>query len=90
MKWDSITLGDLALQRGSSLDPQKYKNEVFELYSIPAFDAGIPEVIPGSEIGSAKKCVQPNDVMISRIVPHIRRGWVVGRNNGHRQIASGE
>ncbi len=90
MMWDTISLGDIALQRGGSVDPKKYLDEEFELYSIPAFDAGAPEVATGAEIGSAKKAVQPDDVMISRIVPHIRRACVVGKANGRRQIASGE
>ena len=90
MKWDTISLGDIALRKGGSVDPKKHRDEVFELYSIPAFDAGAPEVTTGSAIGSSKKAVQPDDVMISRIVPHIRRACVVGQGNGHRQIASGE
>jgi type I restriction enzyme, S subunit len=90
MKWDTISLGDIALRKGGSVDPKKHPDEVFELYSIPAFDAGAPEVTSGSAIGSSKKAVQPNDVMISRIVPHIRRACVVGKANGSRQIASGE
>jgi len=90
MKWETISLGDIALRKGGSVDPKKHPEEVFELYSIPAFDAGEPEVTNGSAIGSSKKTVQPNDVMISRIVPHIRRACVVGQNNGRRQIASGE
>ena len=90
MTWGRITLGDIAVQRGGSVDPKKHRDEVFELYSIPAFDVGAPEVIAGSGIGSTKKCVMPKDVMISRIVPHIRRAWVVEREKGHRQIASGE
>ena len=90
MKWNLISMGDIALRRGGSVDPRKYQGEVFELYSIPAFDAGAPEVVAGSAIGSSKKAVQPNDVMISRIVPHIRRACVVGPSNGHRQIASSE
>lgn len=90
MKWNLISLGDIAVRRGGSVDPKKYASEVFELYSIPAFDAGAPEIVTGSAIGSSKKAVQPNDVMISRIVPHIRRACVVGSSNGHRQIASSE
>ena len=90
MKWNMISTGDIALRKGGSVDPKKHQEEVFELYSIPAFDAGAPEVVAGSVIGSSKKAVQPNDVMISRIVPHIRRACVVGPANGHRQIASGE
>ena len=90
MKWNMIPVGDFALRKGGSVDPKKHQDEVFELYSIPAFDAGAPEVVPGSSIGSSKKAVQPNDVMISRIVPHIRRACVVGPAKRHRQIASGE
>lgn len=90
MKWDTISLGDIALQKGGSVDPKKHPDEVFELYSIPAFDAGAPDVVTGSSIGSSKKAVQPNDVMISRIIPHIRRACIVGQANGHRQLASGE
>ena len=90
MSWNLISLGDMALRKGGSVDPKKHQGEVFELFSIPAFDAGAPEVVTGSAIGSAKKAVQPNDVMISRIVPHIRRACVIGPSNGHRQIASSE
>ena len=90
MKWPTVPIGDLALRRGGSVDPRKHQDEVFELYSIPAFDAGGSEVVVGSSIGSSKKVVRPNDVMISRIVPHLRRACVVGPANRHRQIASGE
>ena len=34
--------------------------------------------------------LQPNDVLISRIVPHIRRAWVVPESNGLVQIGSSE
>lgn len=90
MKWNMISMGDIALRKGASVDPKKHQDEVFELYSIPAYDAGAPEVVAGSKVGSSKKAVQPNDVMISRIVPHIRRACVVGPAGRHRQIASGE
>ena len=60
MKWNMISTGDIALRKGGSVDPKKHQDEVFELYSIPAFDAGAPEVVAGSAIGSSKKAVQPN------------------------------
>jgi type I restriction enzyme S subunit len=63
---------------------------LFELHSIPAFDAGRPALLHGKQIGSSKQIVQPSDVMISKIVPHIRRSSVVGPSSGTRQIASGE
>lgn len=86
----TVALGDFMPSRIPSVDPAKYPDEIFELWSIPAFDVGTPEIVPGSEIGSAKKCVEPGDVLLSRIVPHIRRSWVVRPTTDNRQIASGE
>ena len=85
-----VPLGDLAVKRGGSVNPKKFPEETFELFSIPAFDKGKAEVCKGEEIGSSKKCVEPDDVLLSRIVPHIRRSWVVGKESSYRQIASGE
>lgn len=90
MKWPTRELGDFAVARGGSVDPAKHPTEEFDLYSIPAFDAGNPEVARGTEIGSSKKVVQTDDVLLSRIVPHIRRAWIVGHQSSRRQIASGE
>lgn len=85
-----IPLGRIMPPRRGSVDPAAFPNEEFELYSIPAFDEGVPEILTGSQIGSAKQVVRQGDVLLSRIVPHIRRAWVVGEQNGRRLIASGE
>ncbi len=90
MSGNLVALEDLAVKRGGSVDPRKHPDEVFELFSIPAYDKGVAEVLPGREIGSSKKCVEPDDVLISRIVPHIRRSWIVTPTRRYRQIASGE
>src|SRR5690554_3795215 len=79
------------LKRGGSVNPANYPDETFELLSIPAFDKGEPEIVEGKAIGSSKSCVQPNDVLLSKIVPHIKRCWVVPAPQGtYRQIGSGE
>nr|WP_296015873.1 restriction endonuclease subunit S [uncultured Acidovorax sp.] len=72
------------------MNPLQFPDEEFDLYSIPAFDAGQPEIVLGAEIGSTKQIIQPNDVLLSKIVPHIRRAWVVGDDRGRRLIGSGE
>jgi type I restriction enzyme S subunit len=89
-RWPIVSLENFVAKKSGSVDPAKFPDEVFDLYSIPAFDAGQPDVRAGSEIGSAKQVVQPNDVLLSRIVPHIRRAWVVGESRSRRLIASGE
>lgn len=90
MKWESIKLGDIAVAKGGSTDPRKSPDQRFDLYSIPAYDSGSPEVTIGSGIGSSKKNVKPRDVLLSRIVPHIRRAWIVKNKSANPQIASGE
>jgi type I restriction enzyme S subunit len=85
-----IPLEEVIARRTGSVDPSKFPDEVFELLSIPAFDAGRPEVVRGRDIGSSKQVVQLGDVLLSKIVPHIRRAWVVSPTTSHRLIASGE
>jgi len=78
------------VSRGGSINPRAFPDEEFELYSIPAHDRGGPEIVLGSDIGSSKQIVRQGDVMISKIIPHIRRARVVNDMSGRRQIASGE
>lgn len=85
-----VKLEELIAKRLGSVNPEKFPEEVFELYSIPAFDIRCPDVVTGAEIGSSKQLIQPHDVLLSKIVPHIRRSWVVGSESGHRLIGSGE
>jgi type I restriction enzyme S subunit len=86
-----IELSELMPQEGrSSVNPADYPGELFELLSIPAYDRRSAEIALGREIGSTKQAVQPGDVLLSKIVPHIRRAWVVEPSAGSRQIASSE
>ena len=85
-----VELGEFIARKNDSVDPSKHTDEIFELYSIPSYDSGIPELLEGSEIGSSKKSVKENDVLLSRIVPHIRRCWVVEQTKEHRKIGSSE
>lgn len=90
MTINMIEAGELMARRNGSINPANFPEEEFELHSIPAYDSGAPEVVLGKNIGSSKQILQPNDVMISKIVPHIRRASVVGPSSGRRQIGSGE
>lgn len=85
-----LPLEQLMATHRATINPSAYPDEVFELFSIPAYDNRTPEMLHGSQIGSAKKAVQRGDVLLSRIVPHLRRAWVVPKSTGKRQIASAE
>jgi type I restriction enzyme S subunit len=83
-------LGDF-LRNTSSLDPSKTPEEEFSLLSIPAFDLGSAEQTVGSSIGSPKQIIEVGDVLLSKIVPHIRRVWVVeSAIPGRRMVGSSE
>ena len=91
MNWPKIQLRKLLSNKAKSLNPAYSPSEVFRLYSIPGFDRRQPEILEGREIGSAKQILYPSDVLLSKIVPHIRRCWVVDRSpDEHQQIGSGE
>lgn len=90
MSWPLVPASEIMVKRGGSLNPAKFPDETFELLSIPAFDKNKPEILKGAEIGSSKNCIEPRDVLLSKIVPHIRRCWVVPEKGGYRQIGSGE
>ena len=77
MSKNTVLLDELMVHGQRSLDPRNSPNEKFELYSIPAYDKREPEQVLGNEVGSSKKIVEPGDLLLSRIVPHIRRAWVV-------------
>ena len=64
----------------------------YELYSVPTFPTRRPEILDGSEIGSAKRPVQPGDVLLCKINPRINRVWIVAEPFGHQreQVASTE
>ena len=80
----TIAFGEIMAAKIGSLDPSKFTDEDFDLYSIPAFDSRQPEVVKGSKIGSTEQIVQSGDVLLSKIVPHIRHTWVVGEYLGRK------
>lgn len=89
--FDLLPLGQFMKEGVKTIDPRNFPDEYFELWSIPAYDSGQPEILTGNEIGSQKKIVVPNDILLSRIVPHIRRCWIIKNSFiERRQIASTE
>lgn len=86
----SVPLASFMATKTVNVNPANFPDEEFDLYSIPAFDAGRSELVPGRLIGSPKQVVQPGDVLLSKIIPHIRRCWIVGESRHRRIVASGE
>ena len=88
--WCWVRLKNINTYKGSQLDPSKYSNEEFELYSVPSFDSDYPEVVKGKEIKSSKQIVEINDVLLCKINPRINRVWKVSGHTKNKLIASSE
>jgi restriction endonuclease S subunit len=85
--WDIQPLSELvdAIRQQGRIE----KDKLYELWSIPSFSDGRPELIEGKKIGSSKLKVEPNDILISKINPRINRVWMV-EDSHLEQLASPE
>ena len=88
--WTTCTLGEIYVDRGTTVNPGSFPAETFELYSVPSHPTGRPELVSGSSIKSSKQSVAPGTVLLCKINPRINRTWVVPNEGGRRQIASTE
>jgi type I restriction enzyme S subunit len=89
-QWAEIRLGEIIATGLPSIDPAGSPNQIFELWSVPAYAAGEPEVLAGSEIGSTKRGLPDRSVLLGKINPHLNRVWMVSRRTKHVLIASPE
>jgi type I restriction enzyme, S subunit len=88
--WAITTLGAIHLDLAAGVIPAEHPEELFELFSVPSHDQGIPETLHGREIGSNKQTVEPKTVLLSKINPRINRVWVAEPSGKYKAIASTE
>jgi len=88
--WAWTLLGEIHIDRSRAITPKKSPEEMFELYSVPSFDNGEPEIVSGKQIGSNKQVVDEETVLLCKINPRINRVWIVGDRSPHMKIASTE
>jgi type I restriction enzyme S subunit len=85
------TVADLARPSRETIDPGTRPDETFDLFSIPAFDAGrSPERRLGSEIKSHKLLVPDGSILVSKLNPRIPRVWWPTVRPGRSAICSTE
>jgi type I restriction enzyme S subunit len=86
-----MELGEVVDLARTNIDPRHFPDEVFEYYSIPAYQEGrrpIPEM--GRSIGSPKLLVSPGIVLFGKLNPRVPKVWTVGADSERRQVASSE
>lgn len=88
--WVRTTLGAVHSDLAEGIEPSRTPDKRFELYSVPSFPSGRPEIVEGKTVGSSKQTVCPDTVLVCKINPRINRVWVVGNFSEHEKIASTE
>ena len=89
--WSLSTFGQLNNHQSKTINPLSEPEKTFELYSVPIFETGKPEILKGIEIGSTKQLVHKGEVLVCKINPHLNRVWVVEHYNTQMDcIASSE
>src|SRR5260370_12883866 len=89
--WRVGKISELTSVSRDGLNPNKYPNEIFEHYSLPAFDEGaLPRTEAGIQIMSNKYIVTPDSVLLSKMNPRIPRVWLPMVNDKYRSVCSTE
>lgn len=88
--WKWVRLGDYNYYVSETVNPALFKENTFELYSVPSSYLNYPEILLGKEIGSSKQTVEPGDVLLCKINPRINRVWQVTGYTNNKLIASSE
>ena len=88
--WVAMRLGEIVAEGLSSVNPADAPNQLFELWSVPSYASGQPEILTGGEIGSTKRELPDRSILLGKINPHLNRVWKVARRTKHTLIASPE
>jgi type I restriction enzyme S subunit len=89
--WEVGRMSDIVSLGRVAVNPGKYPTEVFDHYSLPAFDVGrSPKSEIGSTIMSNKFLVESDAVLLSKLNPHIPRVWLPDLNAERRSVCSTE
>lgn len=89
--WTLVRLSDVCKGKSRSINPQDFPDEVFEYYSIPAFqDSGVPIFESGQQILSNKLLVERGTVLFGKLNPRVLKVWMVKSTGTQRTVASTE
>ncbi len=90
MGWEGM-FGDIATIGREGISPSDFPRELFEHFSIPAFDDGRTAAVElGETILSNKYCIDDTCVLLSKLNPRIPRIWLPAPTGTRRAITSTE
>src|SRR5579885_2210001 len=89
--WKLALLEEICHKKIEVLNPQDFPDEIFEYYSIPAFqEQGAPTLMKGEYILSNKLLVQNKTVLFGKLNPRVLKVWLINSIVKNRKVASTE
>jgi len=89
--WSVAEIGNFLDLERDSVTPSDSGEEIFDHYSIPAYDEGLmPSIETGQSIKSNKYLVTDGVFMVSKLNPRFPRIWVPSKHTTRRRICSTE
>ena len=89
--WKVFKYSDIVDLSRKGINPNKFPEEIFAHFSIPAFDSDcMPVLDRGNSIRSAKYLITEDCVLVSKLNPRIPRVWFPFLDKKYRAITSTE
>lgn len=89
--WEVVKLEELNIKNKKTINPAKYPDELFEYYSIPAYQENKKPIIEkGCNIRSQKILLKNGTVLFGKLNPRVEKVWLVSSKNNLRKIGSTE
>jgi type I restriction enzyme S subunit len=90
-EWRIRRLRELHAGGVTNLNPADHSDEMFEYYSIPAYQEGMcPPIVQGREILSQKLLIPPRCLLFGKLNPRVEKVWKVESLGHLRCLASTE
>ena len=91
ISWEMKSLKEINAVKKKTIIPNKFSDEIFEYYSIPAYQqAGVPEITNGGEINSSKLLLEQGTILFGKLNPRVEKVWKVEDHTQYRKIGSTE
>jgi type I restriction enzyme S subunit len=89
--WKVKSIKEINTYRNKNINPFQFKDEIFEYYSIPAYQNGeLPELTNGKEIQSNKLLFDEGTVVFGKLNPRVEKVWRIGNYSSYRKIGTTE
>ena len=90
-KWEVVSFSEIATPIEEKLQPYEFQNELFDHYSIPAYDESeLPNLEYGKDILSTKYLLSEPCVLLSKLNPRFSRVWLFYPHSIRKSISSTE